>query len=98
MFAFLVGAPVESLLGSFFTGFTCWGSFGYAFTIVTLRGYTLFFGRFSMVGLFCYNCTTLGVIDGKFVLSKINARDINASLCTFPSVTIGVLGAGSFSE
>ena len=42
----------------------------------------------------CYSgCITLGGLSGEVDLSKIFSRYLNASLCSFPSVTSGVSGA-----
>ena len=53
-------------------------------------------GRFYMMVWCCYGYTTFRGLGGEVTSSKISARDINASLCVFPSVTSGLAGAEFF--
>ena len=80
-----------------FGGFTCWSSYGYAYSIVTLGGSSWVAGHFYLMGWYCYGYTNRRGISGGVTFSKIFARGINASLYAFTSVTSGMIGAGFFS-
>ena len=94
MLAFLLGSPVETLLGNFFTGCTCCSYSGYAYMIITLRGSAWIIGKIYILYWRCSIYTTLGGLAVEVALSICFVRVLNSSLCEFTSVTIGMSGAG----
>ena len=92
----------------FFDGCTCWSSSGYAYTIDTLRGsasekgfYWDAFFTWVYYWLTCWSfywyaplTGNIGGTAGEVAFPNISTRDLNDSLCEFPSVTSGIYGAG----
>ena len=79
MFAFFLGALVETLLGGFFTGCTCWIFFGYVSTIGTLEGLSgedsqsNIFARDINVSLRAFMSVTSGLEGDGFCSAQIIA-------------------------
>ena len=61
-----------------------------------LIGFFYWLSYWSFSG-YPYLIGTLGGFSGAFNFPKICSMDLNYSLCAFPSVTSGMIGAGFFS-
>ena len=95
----------------FFAGCTCWRSYGYESTIVTLRGSALVNGfdwdayliwviSWFTSWSFSWNSPLIGTLRGTaggIAFLNISARDINTSLCELTILTSGISGAGFYS-
>ena len=106
-FLFMIG---QNSMIKFFSGFAGCSSYGYAFTIDTLRGSLLvngfawcvflswFISWFNSLGFYCTTSLTSDPkgISGGVDFLNISDSFLNASLCPFPILASGFVGDGFF--